>query len=522
MNTSAKHLGGLALLAPMALSSVTAKQKQPNIIFFLVDDYGWADSQVQYGQDLYPRNNMFHTPNMLRLAQKGVVMTNAYACSLSTPTRTSLMSGLNSAHLRITTFTSPKKDTPTDASGGTIGVINENESDPLARGDWNWNGISTRPGVNNTMYITPFVQHLKNAGYFTIHVGKAHWGTYGTPGCSPYNMGFIVNVAGSCNGFPRSYLGKENYGNNSDMWTFNAVQSLAEYYGTDTHLTEALTLEAKKALEYPISKGQPFYLYMSHYGVHTPITRDDRFIQRYLDMGLDEGAARYSSMVEGVDKSLGDLMDFLDEKGIADNTIIIFMSDNGGHSANTVKGGTAHTQNAPLREGKASVYEGGIRVPEMFYWPGKTQAGQRIDTPTMPEDMYPTIMEMAGIKNYTTVQDMDGQSLVSLITKNTGVSPDRELVFHMPHQWRIEDQDDIDFMTAMRKGEWKLVYRMHTGALELYNIKNDLSEMHNVADQHPQLVKDMAKALGNRLRSWRANMPIVRATGKPVAMPDEL
>ena len=184
---------------------------------------------------------------MERLARQSCVMSNGYACSLSTPTRTSLMSGMNSAHTRITTYTSPEKNVPTDAAGGTIGFINDNESDIFARSDWNWNGIATEPGTEHSMVISPMVRFLRYAGYYTIHVGKAHWGPSGTTGCNPYNMGFLVNVAGSCNGFPKSYLGEENYANTKELWTHNAIQGLAEYYGTDTFLTEALTLEAKKA-----------------------------------------------------------------------------------------------------------------------------------------------------------------------------------------------------------------------------------------------------------------------------------
>lgn len=510
-------------LAALALTGCGRKEspQRPNIIFFLVDDFGWVDSSVQYGDELYPRQKMFHTPSMERLARQSCVMSSGYACSLSTPTRTSLMSGMNSAHTRITTYTSPEKNVPTDAAGGTIGFINDNESDIFARSDWNWNGIATEPGTEHSMVISPMVRFLRDAGYYTIHVGKAHWGPSGTTGCNPYNMGFLVNVAGSCNGFPKSYLGEENYANTKELWTHNAIQGLAEYYGTDTFLTEALTLEAKKALEQPIKTGQPFYLYMSHYGVHTPITADKRFYQKYIDEGCDEGEARYASMVEGVDKSLGDLMDFLEEKGVADNTIIIFMSDNGGHSIDERKGGIAHTQNAPLREGKASVYEGGIRVPLMFYWPGKNLVG-KCDVPVMPEDIFPTILEMAGVKDYKTVQPLDGESLVELITTGSGVSPERDLVFHMPHQWRIEDRDDIDFMTAMRRGDWKIVYRMHTGDIELYNLKEDLSEKHNVASEHPDIVASMAGALSNKLRSWDAVMPIDRTTGKPCPLPDEI
>ena len=549
MKPISKSLTGLALLAPLAACD---KAERPNIVFFLVDDYGWLDSSVAYGEEVYPNNLRMHTPNMQRLSEMGVILTNAYACPLSTPTRTSLMTGMHAAHEKITMFTAPERDTPTDFTGGTRGfnTANDEAGDIFARPEWNWNGISPVPGVAATQYATPMVQLLRDAGYFTIHVGKAHWASMGTPGASPYNMGFVVNVSGNMTGMPDSYYGEENYGNTPDKWNFSAVHDLTEYYGTDVHLTEALTREALKTLEYPIANKQPFYLYLSHYGVHTPIQADPRYWQKYLDAGLDERTANYASMVEGVDESLGRLLDFLEQRGIADNTIVIFYSDNGGHSVNTSKGGEAHTFNAPLREGKGSVYEGGVRVPMMCYWPGKTAAGVRVNTPIMPEDLFPTILEMAGVRNPQVVQKIDGESLVKLVTAGSrmtaeaksrgeiadqkaanafvipasvsGIDPRRAVISHMPHQWRIEDQEDVDFLSAVRKGDWKLVYRMHDAKLELYHLKTDIGERNDLSAEHPDVVRELAGVLGGKLREWDAAMPVVRATGQPVPMPDEV
>ena len=190
-----KSLVGLSLLAPAA---VLAKDDKPNIVFFLVDDMGWVDSSVAYGEEVYPNNLRFHTPNMDRLAREGVILTSAYACPVSTPTRTSLLTGMNAAHTGITNWTSTMRDTPSDATGGAVametGQIEENTGDRLIRPEWNNNGMSPAPGVAHTQYATPLPQLLKDAGYFTIHVGKAHWASAGTPGASPYNMGFVVNV----------------------------------------------------------------------------------------------------------------------------------------------------------------------------------------------------------------------------------------------------------------------------------------------------------------------------------------
>ena len=545
-----KHLTGLALLAP----SVAFAANKPNIVFFIIDDMGWVDSSVAYGEEVYPNNLKFHTPNMQRLASQGVMLTNAYACPVSTPTRTSLITGVNAAHSRITNWTSTTKDTPSDATGGAVAMaqsgVNEDLTGRFVRPDWNLNGMSPVEGVENTLYATPLPRLLQDEGYYTIHVGKAHWASAGTPGASPYNMGYLVNVSGTVAGMPRSYYSEDNYGNTPQLWNMLAVQNMTEYYGTGIHLTEALTREALKTLDFPIANDIPFYLYFAHYATHTPIQRDPRFIQKYLDAGLDEGQARYASMVEGVDKSLGDLLDFLEKRGVAEDTIIIFMTDNGGNAENKAKGGVRFMHNLPLRNGKGSVYEGGIRVPMMVKWSGKVAPATRVNTPVICEDMFPTILEMAGVKGYDVVQDVDGKSLVNLVTKGSklaekaakkgeiadqkaanafvvpesvsGIDPERTLIFHYPHQWKGYELEDIDYLSAMRKGDWKLVYRMRTGALELYNLEDDLGEQNNVAAANPEKVKELAAELSAKLREWKSPMPTSRANGKVVPMPDEL
>lgn len=545
-----KHLTGLALLAP----SVAFAADKPNIVFFIIDDMGWVDSSVAYGEEVYPNNLKFYTPNMQRLASQGVMLTNAYACPVSTPTRTSLITGVNAAHSRITNWTSTTKDTPSDATGGAVAMaqsgVNEDLTGRFVRPDWNLNGMSPVEGIENTLYATPLPRLLQDEGYYTIHVGKAHWASAGTPGASPYNMGYLVNVSGTVAGMPRSYYSEDNYGNTPQLWNMLAVQNMTEYYGTGIHLTEALTREALKTLDFPITNDIPFYLYFAHYATHTPIQRDPRFIQKYLDAGLDAGQARYASMVEGVDKSLGDLLDFLEKRGVAEDTIIIFMTDNGGNAENKAKGGVRFMHNLPLRNGKGSVYEGGIRVPMMVKWSGKVAPATRVNTPVICEDMFPTILEMAGVKGYDVVQDVDGKSLVNLVTKGSklaekaakkgeiadqkaanafvvpesvsGIDPERTLIFHYPHQWKGYELEDIDYLSAMRKGDWKLVYRMRTGALELYNLEDDLGEQNNVAAANPEKVKELAAELSAKLREWKSPMPTSRANGKVVPMPDEL
>lgn len=545
-----KRALGLSLLTP-AVAFANAKE-QPNIVFFIVDDMGWVDSSVAYGSETYPNNMRYHTPNMQRLASEGVILTNAYACPVSTPTRTSIITGQNAAHTRITNWTSAMRDMPSDAAGGAIASVTgvADIKGELQRPDWNINGMSPVDGVENTCYATPFPKILQENGYFTIHVGKAHWASAGTPGASPYNMGYLVNITGNVAGMPRSYLSEDNYGNKPDKWTYMAVQNMAEYYGTGIHLTEALTREALKTLDYPVKNGQPFFLQLAHYATHTPIQPDERFVEKYRKAGLDEGQARYASMVEGVDKSLGDVMEYLKKHNIEKNTIIIFMTDNGGNAENKAKGGIRHKLNLPLREGKGSCYEGGIRVPFAVKWHNKVVANTRINTPIICEDLFPTILEMAGIRSYSTVQEIDGKSIVPLITKGSkivakakadgkiksqkeanayrieesvsGIDPDRELIFHYPHQWKGYDLPNIDYLSAIRKGDWKLVYRLKEGKVELYNITEDIGEERDVAAQNPQMVKELSAILSNRLREWNSPMPIRSKDGKKVPMPDEL
>ncbi len=488
-------------------------QEKPNIIVFLVDDMGWMDTSLPFGDKAMPLNKRFHTPNMERLAAEGMQFTNAYAAPVCTPSRVSLMSGMNAAHHRVTNWTSILKDVPSDF---------DNDKNPLKTPDWNINGMSPVEGVSKAVYATPLAELLKGVGYFTIHVGKAHWAAAGTPGASPYNMGFLVNVSGNVAGMPQSYLGEDHYGNIPGNTSYYAVQNMTEYYGTHTFLTEALTLEALKTLDHPIRTRQPFFLYMSHYAVHLPVNADDRFFDKYLKAGLDSAQAKYASMIEGMDKSLGDIMDFLKQKNIDKNTIILFMSDNGGNSISPAKGDKIHTGNLPLREGKGSVYEGGIREPMIVKWPGVASPGSVTEQPVIIEDYFPTLLEMAGVKNPNVVQPIDGKTFVPILKGNNNVYPDRILTWHYPNKWKKKDLYDIDYLSAIRQGDWKLVYRMFTKKLELYNLKNDIGEQHDLAAQYPDKVKKLAVLLGEQFRSWDALMPVYKKNGQMVPWPDKL
>lgn len=489
----------------------SAQDKRPNIIVFLVDDMGWMDTSVPFGDSIMPLNKQFHTPNMERLAKEGMKFTNAYATPVCTPTRVSMLTGMNAAQHGVTNWTSPKKNNNTDESNS--------EFNPAP---WKINGLSPEPGIPNTVYATTFPQLLKDAGYFTIHVGKAHWASAGTPGANPYNMGFMINISGHAAGHPQSYLGTENYGNMPAKATPQAVPDLEEYFFTDTFLTEALTLEAIKALEDPIKNHRPFYLNMAHYAVHVPLMSDNRFYQKYLEAGLNIEEAKYASMIEGMDKSLGDIMDYLKRKNIDKNTIIIFMSDNGGLSLSPPRGGLPHTQNLPLRAGKGSVYEGGIREPMIVKWPAVVTPASVNKQPVIIEDFFPTILEMAGIKNYKTIQQVDGKSIVPFLKNANNEIKERMLIWHFPNKWIDTDGPGINYFSAIRLGDWKLVYSMRNKTLELYNLKTDLREQNNLAAQFHGRVKQLANLLTQQLKKTNAPMPTYKANGKTISWPNEL
>ncbi len=478
---------------------------KPNIVVFLVDDMGWQDTSVPFWDKKTPFNDRYNTPNMERLAKEGMKFTQAYATPVCSPTRISFITGMNAAKHRVTNWTLVK-NSPTDK-----------KDDVLDFPKWNVNGLSQVSGVERTVQATPLPQILKDNGYNTIHVGKAHFGAIDTPGENPLNLGFDVNIAGHAAGSPHSYLGTEDYGNNDKRKHLNDVPGLEKYYGKDVFLTEALTKEALIALD--SVKNEPFFLYMAHYAVHIPIYGDDRFIQKYLDDGLDETEAKYASMVEGMDKSLGDIMDFLEQNNLDENTIILFMSDNGGLSAHA-RGGELNTHNKPLASGKGSMYEGGIREPMLVKWPGVTTAGSQTNQYLIIEDFFPTILDMVGINAPKTIQEVDGESFVSILKDNEIKKQDRPLFWHYPNRWGV-DGPGIGTASMIRKGDWKLIYFYKDEHFELYNITEDIGEENNLASAKPGKVEELAEELSEYLKESNAQLPINKKTQKEVSYPAE-
>lgn len=252
---------------------------------------------------------------------------------------------------------------------------------------------------------------------------------------------------------------------------------------------------------------------MAHYAVHTPIQPDPRFFKKYLLEGLDSAQAKYASLVEGVDKSLGDIMQYLTEKKVANNTIIIFMSDNGGLSLSPTRGKIAHVQNLPLRAGKGSVYEGGIRIPMIIKWPGVSKANTVSNQYIIAEDLYPSILAMAKLTNQSTIQTIDGKSFLPYIKQTNLLDSSRFLVWHYPNKWIDQDGPGINYKSAIRKGAFKLVYDLRTGNKELYNLNNDMGEHFNIALNYPAKTKELIQLLKKYLVDNHAPMPIDKKTG---------
>ncbi|MEX0314627.1 MAG: sulfatase [Allomuricauda sp.] len=476
---------------------VTNPTDRPNIVFFFVDDMGWQDTSEPFHSEKTRLNHQYYTPNMERLAKEGIKFTQAYATAVCSPSRISLMTGMNAARHRVTNWTLVKDKSP-DPNHSII-------QPP----QWNVNGLSAIPDQPQTVYTETLPQLLKKAGYKTIHAGKAHFGARDTSGENPLNLGFDVNIAGHAAGGPGSYLGKYNYSADwrepgNHIWD---VPGLEKYHGTDTYLTEALTIEANKAINNAVAEKKPFYLYMSHYAIHAPWEKDYRFFKKYQDKGLNKFDAVYAAMLEGMDKSLGDIMTNLKRLGIAQNTIVVFMSDNGAPKQ--------AARNLPLRGHKLTPYEGGIRVPMMVKWPGITDSGTVNDNYVIIEDIFPTFLEMAGLHKEAN-KSLDGISFISLLTGKGKYPVDRPIYWHYPNTY---DQPPY---SAIRKGKWKLIYHHIDRKLELFNLEEDIGEKKNLSFQNKRKTKELSRLLTNHLKETKAQMPTDKTVGKLVEYPMEV
>lgn len=503
----------MSALPLSVLPMLSAAQERPNIIFFLVDDMGWQETSVPFYRERTLLNDRYRTPNMERLAEQGVKFMEAYSCPVSSPSRCSLITGMNAARHQVTNWIEGGNSN-TNAGGGEISL-------PV----WNWNGVQPESAtdVRNCQRATALPQVLKDNGYYTIHCGKANFGATNTPGSDPTVYGFDVNIAGSSYGSPGSYLAADNYGSSA-----NHVYGLDEYAQQGIFLTEALTLEAKKQLD-ARPKDKPFYLYFSHYAIHTPYNPDTRFTANYMDgtqgkydellqARLNTSEINHAALIEGMDKSLGDMMDYLEDRGIADNTIIIFMSDNGGQGVSPRQGTLNRMQNYPARGGKGSAYEGGVHEPMIVSWPGVTTQASETYSPVMIEDFYPSILEMAGITDYKTFQTIDGKSFVDMV-RDPSIERSRTNIWHYPNRWG-ESQDKNEgygSWSAILKDGYHMIYFWENQERRLYNIKEDIGEQNNLAAEMPELCLALAQELTDSLIAYGAGRP--KRAGKDVPWP---
>ncbi|PKI16647.1 sulfatase [Colwellia sp. 12G3] len=495
-----------------------SKVSQPNIIVFLVDDMGLMDTSVPFITDSkgkaikQPLNDWYHTPNMEKLAEKGIRFSQFYAQSVCSPTRASLLTGQNSTRHHTTTWINPS----------------ENNHGKFGPKQWNWQGLKSSN-------IT-FPQLLKSNGYKTIHIGKGHFGPLNSEGAEPKSIGFDVNIAGAAWGRPKSYYGENNYGNHAkykqkDKPLTHNIPHLEAYHGKDVFLTQALTLEANKQITQAVSEDKPFLLYMSHYAVHAPFDSDPRFAKRYKNRGMSKQAQAYATLVEGMDKSLGDISSTLEQLGIAENTLIIFLGDNGGDAPLGKNNEIASS--APLKGKKGTSWEGGMRAPFIAAWAkplpnSKTQQRFPIATNTINTqvasvlDIYPTILSIAAVENPKS-QKIDGVNLAKQLTGEININRDNDFLMHFPHEHRHS------YFTSYRLENWKVIYnylpkiktkhrKTTIKQYQLFNLAIDPTESNNIASSQPKELSRMMKLMISKLEKQNAQYPIDKQgkTLKPI------
>ena len=445
-------------------------KKRPNFVFFLIDDLGWTDVGC-FGSSFY------ETPNIDKLAAQGMKFTDAYAaCPVCSPTRGSILAGKYPARLGIT----------------------------------QWIGGSDQPTKYKhflDLEEVTVAEALKDAGYATAFVGKWHLGN------KPYypdKQGFDVNIGGDSSGAPPSYFYPYKRGN-------RALLEMPPGGAEGEYLTDRLTDESLKWLD--ANRSKPFLLYLSHYAVHTPIQSKQELTEKYKAKAerlpktegpkftpvygryktrMVQDHPAFSGMVQSVDESVGRVTAKLEELGVADNTIVIFMSDNGGLSTVPRE---APTSNLPLRAGKGWLYEGGIREPMIIKWPGVVKAGGVCSEPVTSTDFYPTMLDMAGMR-LKHKQHVDGVSLVPLL-RGQGRLERKAIYWHYPHYHGSGNRPS----GAVRAGDYKLIEWYENGAVELYNLREDISEEKDLAKKMPEKAAELKAMLAKWRKQVNARMP---------------
>jgi arylsulfatase A len=461
----------LALLCLSAACLDAATPTKPNVILILADDLGWTDLAA-FGSDLH------ETPVLDQLARDGMKFTQNYsACTVCSPTRAALLTGKYPARLHVTDW--------------IPGSMPDNPK--LLVPDW-------------TKYLptdeTTLAEVFKAAGYATATIGKWHLAKVGTNESYPEAHGFDLNIAGTDRPEPPS---------------FNApyrIPTLVPEGKDGEHLTDRLGEEAAKWIE--SVKDRPFFLYLPHFAVHTPIQGRPDLVEKYRRKIAAKGGPDklehknpgYGALLESMDTAIGRVREKIAQLGLTEKTIVVFTSDNGGRvTRDPVNGLPATTSNVPLRVGKASAYEGGVRVPLIVYWPGVTKPGSVSDAPVITMDLFPTVTEMAGLPANAARTAVDGVSIVPLL--RGGTRPARDLFWHYPHHQHYQLGGAMPY-AAIRSGDFKLIEFLEdlkTPRVELYNIRADLSEKTDLAAAQPRKVEELRARLHAWQKSVGAQMP---------------
>lgn len=427
------------LLFVACASSFAADKAKPNFVFILMDDMGWTDLGC-YGSRFY------QSPNIDKLATQGMKFTEAYAaCPVCSPTRASILTGKYPARLKVTDYIPGRK----------------NRSDqPLLQAD-NQNQLALEE--------TTLPEVLKNAGYISGIFGKWH---LGGKDFGPDKQGFDVAPPDDA----RSGLPGSNEPGKGD---YQITQHALDF------------IEANRA--------KPFFAYVAYHTPHIPLAAPQNLVAKYearIDPKLPHTNATYAAMIEVADAQIGRLLQKLDELKLAENTVVIFNSDNGGLHVREWKNEVKATRNTPLRGGKGYLYEGGIRVPLIVRWPGVVKAGSICDSPMSSVDYFPTVLEIADVK-IPKGQILDGQSILPLF-KGVPQSGPRTFYWHYPH---YPNQGGAPG-GAVREGDFKLIEFYEDGHWELYNVRDDISEKTNLAE----IIPDKAAQLATKLDVWRRNV----------------
>ncbi|CAE7211258.1 GALNS [Symbiodinium sp. KB8] len=445
----------------------------------------------------YPLNDFYRTPNMEQLAAQGVRFSNFYAHSVCSPTRASILTGQNAARHGTTNWIRSESNNRTE-----FGPAN-----------WNWKGLNKGS--------TTFPRLLQQAGYATIHVGKAHFGPFHSDGENPLNLGFDFNVGGSSIGHPGSYYGTDGFGHIKGQKE-RAVPDLTSYHGQDIFLTEALTIEAKALISEAVKKEKPFFLHMAHYAVHAPFHSDPRFADHYKNSGKSQKAQAYATLIEGIDKSLGDIIQHVKDLDLGENTLILFLGDNGSDAPLPIENN--YSSSVPLKGKKGNHWEGGMRVPfiaswvspnERTFYQTKTSIAQNTVQSQQGTilDIFPTLLEIAQVDS-PVGHVLDGFDLHQQFRGEQ--NPDRHETFlnHFPH-----GDHRSNYFTSLVQSEWKLIYHYPIESeprSELYHLKKDPFETNNLAKSNPRQLKIMMKALSDQMDHFGALYP--EKEGKPMVL----